>query len=313
MKYLPFLAGGYSVSPGLTPMQKARDPLDQLVFQVDDLYETYIQNKIACRQENIHKYYCQVKLFPETALAVNQYLAEGLVREHPGIFSLQTLEDGYLLTNKNTGEKIAWGRDWLNVRGDFYQSLFDALCSQAQEDFAICQLEEQKDWMAAIHLCAPNHWAATDKTGKPFDIVHAPVPGMEKTMKHYFKMLSHITQKGPFTRFAWGIASDKRLNHHPEPPPGADPDEWYGRKANQENLELHIRVERQNLIGLPKVNAFLFTIRTYFYPVESCTNEEKQALLEAIKNMSPEALRYKGLSGKEAFFRKKLKDSFPDS
>ncbi|HCN82673.1 MAG TPA: DUF3445 domain-containing protein, partial [Sphingobacteriaceae bacterium] len=33
--------------------------------------------------------------------------------------------------------------------------------------------------------------------------------------------------------------------------------------AFEDSTYLYVRVERQNLIGFPEVNAFLFTIRTY--------------------------------------------------
>jgi hypothetical protein len=57
--------------------------------------------------------------------------------------------------------------------GNEYLSVFDMLCAQLQEDFAICCTNEHEDWLAAIHLCAPNHWAAGDKIGKPFEILPA--------------------------------------------------------------------------------------------------------------------------------------------
>jgi dimethylamine monooxygenase subunit A len=306
MKYLPFIEGGYSVAPGLIPMQKALRANDKLVFQIDDLYNDCINNKLDCRKENIHKYFCQHELKSETASIVNRYIVTQLFSEHPSIFDLHNVGDDFLFSNKKTKEELRWNTDWINISGDKYLSLFDALCSQMQEDFAICQLDNDKDWMAAIHLCAPNHWAAADKAGRSFDIVHAPVPGMEKNMKHYFKMLCTIINKGPYTRFAWGISTDNRLNHHPEAPAGTDNDYWYGRSMNENNSELYVRVERQNLIGFPDVNAFLFTIRTYFYLVDELNKEEKLALLYAIENMSPESLEYKGLSDKKEFLRKRL-------
>ena len=161
------------------------------------------------------------------------------------------------------------------------------------------------DWLAAIHLCAPNHWAAEDKVGKPFNGVHAPVPGMEKTMPHYFKMLQSVIQKGPFTRYAWGIATDNRLNHHPEAPPGINKQQWQGR-AIDGHSQLYIRTERQNLVGFPQVNAFMFTIRTYFYEVNQLNNNEKKALWSAVRGMSEEALAYKGLTGVTDFLSKHL-------
>jgi dimethylamine monooxygenase subunit A len=306
MKYLPFLDGKYSVAPGLILMQKAETPEDKLVFQLDNLYPEYLHNKKTCRQEDIKKYFCEEKFMPGTAMYINHYMAHQLAMEHPDIFSLKQDRGKYQLTNQATGESIHWDKDWTAVSGDSHLSLFDALCSQVQEDLAVCQLEGEKDWMAAIHLCAPNHWAASEKTGRPFDQVHAPVPGMEKTMLHYFKMLSSIVQKGPYTRFAWGISTDERLNHHPIAPTGLDPVFWKGRSVDADHPELFLRVERQNLIGFPDVSAFLFTIRTYFYPLLDLEQEEKLALLDAVQSMSPAALAYKGLTGAVPFIERQL-------
>ncbi len=306
MKYLPFLDGKYSVAPGLSPLHKAGSGADALVFQIDETYPGYIENKSTCRKENIRKYYCEKDLFSSTIVRVNEYLVSQMIQEYPQFFALRNEDDRYIFSNKKTGKQLTWKDDWIFVDGDAYISLFDALCCQLQEDFAICQLSGEKDWMAAIHLCAPNHWAAGEKTGKSFDLVHAPVPGMEKTIQHYFKMLLSVVQKGPFTRFAWGIATDTRLNHHPDPPPNTDPVYWKGRSMEAAGAGLFVRVERQNLIGFPQVNAFLFTIRTYFYAVDDLSREEKRLLLSAVESMSPQSLIYKGLADKISFLRERL-------
>jgi hypothetical protein len=125
-------------------------------------------------------------------------------------------------------------------------------------------------------------------------------------MLHYLKMLESLVQKGPFTRFAWGIATDNRLNHHPIAPPDWDAKDWQGRTIGLHNPELYVRVERQNLIGLSAVNAFIFTIRTYFYPVADLTRMEQKALLGAVESMSEKALAYKGLTGKVTYLQEML-------
>ncbi len=299
MKYLPFLNGKYSVAPGLLPVEKATNANDKLIFQFDEHYDDYIENKNICRKENIHKYYCEKDLPAETSVTVNYYIANRLLKEHPAYFSLTEENRKYVFTNHKLNEELRWNKDWVDVESNHhhYLSLFDALCCQAQDDFAICQFEGEKDWMSAIHLCAPNHWAAADKIGRTFDIVHAPVPGMEKTLQSYTKMLQSIIHKGPFTRFAWGVSTDKRLNHHPIPPHNINQEEWHGRKLGETN-KIFVRTERQNLIGFPDVNAFLFTIRTYFYDVKSLSYEEKNALFDAVTSMSVASREYKGLTGK---------------
>jgi len=286
-------------------MSKAENKNDQLVFQLDECYEDYLKNKADCRLEDVHKYYVEAELYPETEAAVNRHIVQQLTTEYPDIFTLAA-EAGYTLHNTRTGQQLRWKEDWITIRHPVYRSLFDALSSQVQEDTAICQLNEDRDWLAAIHLSSPNHWAPAEKIGRPFSSVHAVVPGMEKLNQQYFKMLVTAVQKGPFFRFAWGIATDTRLNHHPTPPPGHDPVQWQGRRVEADSDRIYLRVERQTLNGLPSCNAFLFTIRTYFYDIDQLTVVEKKALSMAVESMSPQSLEYKGLTDKVDIVRTRL-------
>jgi dimethylamine monooxygenase subunit A len=298
MRYLPFLNGQYSTAPGLTAMAKADDAWDRQVFQIDDLYGNFLGNKADCRKEDIYKYYLEFEATRDTLSLVNRYIVRRLTVEYPLLFIFNELNDRYTLENRRTGETIQWHEDWFNIYHSVYVSLFDALSCQVQEDLAICQLTGDRDWLAAIHLCAPNHWSPAEKIGGPFSAVHGVVPGMEKLNQAYFRMLETAVQKGPFFRFAWGIATDTRLNHHPVTPRGFDSVHWQGRRIGGDDGKFHLRVERQTINGLPACNAFLFTIRTYFYPIEELAAGEKKALLAALESMSPQSLEYKGLTDK---------------
>jgi dimethylamine monooxygenase subunit A len=306
MKYLPFLDGKYSTAPALTAMAKTERSQDQLVFQIDEQYNDYITNKGKCRREDIGKYYVEKELQNETLITINQTIVRQLVAEYPAIFTLESSQNANFLHNTRTGDNLQWKEDWIDIEHPVYTSLFDALCSQVQEDVAICQLKEDRDWLAAIHLSAPNHWAPAEKIGRPFSAVHAIVPGMEKLNQQYFKMLQTAVQKGPFFRFAWGIATDTRLNHHPLPPPGVDPVDWQGRRVEADTSKIYLRVERQTITGVPACNAFLFTIRTYFYDIDELAPEEKTALFRAVEGMSQQSLEYKGLTDKIVILRNRL-------
>lgn len=297
MRYLPFLDGRYVVTPGLNAMAKA-DIRDQFVFQLDDQYAGFLDNKMSCRDENVHKYFVEEHFNDRVKVAANQFFVNHLVKEYPEVFAF-AFEDGqFNLFNKRKEEMLTWAEDWISCKPTTWHSLFEALCHQVQEDVAICQLEGDRDWLSAIHLSAPNHWDPADKIGKPFGAVHGPVPGMEKLNQSYSKMLLTAVQKGPFFRFAWGIATDTRLNHHPLAPPGVDQAFWLGRQVAVASPEdICIRVERQTISGLPECNAFFFTIRTYFYPINSLSAEEKRALMTAVEGMSAASLAYKGLAG----------------
>jgi hypothetical protein len=237
------------------------------IFDFDEQREIYFENKRRCRDEDINKYFCRYEFSGPTERAVVDFLRP---------FSKDQSSD------------------------------FDTLCSQFQEDIAVVQLDGEKDWLAAIHLCSPNHWDPRTKIGKPFDEIHAPVPEITRTVKNYQVMLKMIIDKEPFSRFAWGIATDDRLNHHPEPPPGYDTNEWRGRRVVNENTEFFVRVEKQHLIGLKEVNAFIFTIRTYFYNVNELVRGEQAALAKAIDSMTPASLEYKGMTLLKDVLMKKL-------
>ncbi|MEO9475116.1 MAG: DUF3445 domain-containing protein [Cyclobacteriaceae bacterium] len=286
-KYLPFLSGEYSTAPGIKLSAREKSEYDRLVFQIDENYSAYIKNKEDCRKEDISKYHLTSHLKGETIAAVNKYIINELSQEHPDHFTF----DGSLLINNLKKETLKVSSKHTN-----YLSLFDALCCQVQEDLAVFQLTDESEYLAAIHLCSPNHWSPADKIGQPFDAIHKPVAGMEKTLERYRAMLQSIVkQGGPFVRFAWGVGSDKRLNHHPIAPDEITQDEWVGRSIPEANQPLYLRVERQNLIGFPDVNAFLFTIRTYFYDVDDLNHYEKTQLLKAVNGMTEASLEYKGL------------------
>jgi hypothetical protein len=280
---LPFLSGVYSTGPGLVPLSKNGLP-DNRVFDIDNNYEAYLANKSECRN-HLTKHFCTEKFQPATEAAACRFIAKELSRGYPNIFKFSD-EGEQVLENKTTGDALRWRENTLPSRGK-YMSLFDAISNQVQEDLAVFQLEDTSDWLAAIHLCSPNHWDPRDKVGRPFPEIHSPVPAMERTVSQYKPMLQSVISKGPFARYAWGIDRDDKLNHHPHGPNegGAASDKYF------------IRMERQHLVGLPEVNAFLFTIRTYLLDVDSLNGEERAALASAVRSMSPASLKYKRMDG----------------
>lgn len=305
MKYLPFLNGQYSVAPGLIPFSRTEQAPFNLYFHIDHDYKRYIDNKEQCRYENLNKYHPDFPVSDATLKPVVEFILSKMISEYPDSFEVFESSTTKGIYNLITNEIIQWDVSSARILGSKYRSLFDALCSQLQEDFAVCQLSAEDNKMITLHVCSPNHWAAEDKIGRGFDAVHEPVPGMEKQRPHVQKMLQSIVSKGPFYRFAWGISTDDRLNHHPAAPAGISAAVWHGRKISQHS-PLFIRTEKQNLVGFPGINAFLFTIRTYFYSVDELSVLEKQKLILAVETMSEDSLGYKGLVGKKEILKRRI-------
>ncbi len=307
-EYFPLANGRYEVKPGLFRWGTdfGNGNADQQVFQLDHSVAHYRQMKQQARAEALPKYYQTHQYGDDVAQAIAHFIIHRLVTDHPHHFHLTPHGDGCTLHNQLTQETLHFTADYQLQRVDSpdpvtlppYQDSLDALALQVQEDLAVVSREVDRHWISAIHLCFPNHWAAATKIGQPFAIAHAPVPGMTAMNQRSDAIVHMLITRPPTVRFAWGVSTDTRLNHHPEPPDGIAIADWQGRAFDPAHPRLYLRIERQVCWGLPAVNAFLFTIRTSFRDVQALKRDPvlRSQLGNAVRSMSPAALAYKGLA-----------------
>ena len=309
-RYFPIDKGVYEVAPGLKNLGQdlGNGARDALVFQLDTEFPRYRESKLACRSERLSKYLATHRYGPEVSSAVNRFLTERLVKEYPGFFSLTPAAKGSsVFRTELTGESFTLSEAFELTSAakctarPAYASAFDALCSQVQEDVAVMTAgEDGSNWLSAIHLCSPSHWAAEEKIGKTFFEIHAPVPGIEKLNQASKFFVDAMINKGPYVRFVWGFGTDRRLNHHPEAPVGWDSVKWKGRTFDPSSeMPFILRVERQVLFGLPEVRSSVFAIRVSFIDGEEirANSKERELLKSGLLSMTPESRAYKGLSG----------------
>jgi len=296
--YFPPHKGRFTVTPGLFPLGTdfGNGEMDGCLFQIDRDYPRYYENKMRCRAERFSKYVLQSEFDPRTQEIVARLICQRLKAEYPTLFTWEEKRSGAgILHCALTGDALAFD-DAMNLQAHpCYRDVFDALCCQIPEDIAIVRrrtVPESGEWVAGLHLCAPSHWAAEDKIGKPFVAVHAPVPHFDRIATVAESLTDSLIHRGPYVRFAWSVTVDNRLNAHPEPPPHLGPEIWDGESP------LYLRVERQTLHGMPDVDAYLFGIRIYHYDLlEVCAEQlRRDALRAALQSMSPESQRYKGLA-----------------
>lgn len=307
--YFPLAKGRYEVKPGLMRLGTdfGNGVADRQVFQIDDGFGKYRNCKLVARAERLSKYYQTHRLTPEVMGAVAELMVDRLVQEHPQYFEVKPSGGGQVFHSHLTQETLYLDQSWQlrQVEGSSttpaYESILDALALQMQEDWAIvcCSSETsgETNWLGAIHLCFPNYWSAEEKIGRTFAVVHAPVAGMERINRRSEAIVHTLITQKPMVRFAWGLSTDTRLNHHPEPPVGIGVEAWQGRRFDRDNARLYLRIERQVIWGLPQHKAALFTIRTYF---RDCSDIKQHPTLRiqlcsAIESMTPESLIYKGL------------------
>jgi dimethylamine monooxygenase subunit A len=292
-RYFPIRNGRYEVTPGLFPLAQdfGNGAADARLFQIDRDWPRYRANKLACRAERFEKYVCYDDFTPAVAAAACRLMLTRVASDYPNLFTTTRLPNGteqfHSLLSGETLTIDAEIRLLPESSHAAYADLFDALCCQIPEDIAIVRrTAERGEWNSALHICAPSHWAAEEKIGRSFTATHAPVPGFEKVSAASAALTERIVTRGPFVRFTWSIIFADRLNCHPDEPRGV----WDPESAQ-------FRVERQTLWGLPDVDAYLFGIRVYNYPLQEIRRDgaRRDALVSALHSMSPESRRYKGL------------------
>ncbi|MUG99861.1 DUF3445 domain-containing protein [Scytonema sp. UIC 10036] len=307
--YFPMENGRYEVKPGFIPLGKSlgNGEADKRVFQFDENFPHYRHVKLLSRAEQLSKYYQTYNYSDAVAGAIACLIIDRLSQEYPQNFCCQPTSHGLSFHNQLTGETLYIDKNWrlqqVQTQGQPvfppYASTLDALATQVQEDITVMSHSTDGcNWLSAVHLCYPNHWSAEEKIGKDFTTIHAPVAGIEKINRRASAIVNTMIVRESMVRFAWGLSTDTRLNHHPEPPPSVSSDIWHGRSFNRDNAKLFLRIERQVIWGLPEHNAVLFTIRTYF---RDCTTIKKDTnlrlkLFAALQSMTPESLIYKGLA-----------------
>jgi hypothetical protein len=310
--YFPLSNGRYEVKPGLIPLTNdvGNGQVDQQVFQIDENFAHYRDVKLAGRAERLSKYYQTSNYSNAVASAIAQLIINRLTQEYPQYFHIERGSNAAItFYNQLTGESLYLDSNYqLQLAQNSsviptYASTLDALAAQIQEDITVISRRENSiNWVSAIHLCYPNHWSAEEKIGKDFATVHVPVAGIEKINRRANAIVNTMIIREPMVRFAWGLSTDTRLNHHPEPPPNVSVKQWLGRNFHWEHPRLYLRIERQVIWGLPECEAALFTIRTYFRDCHVIKKDPQLRcqLSAAIRSMTPESLIYKGLADSKA-------------
>lgn len=295
-RYAPYLSGKYEVAMGLSPLGTdfGNGARDAHVFQFDKTFSQYRENKRMVREQPSELWYGEHEFTEEVERAVCDFSASRLLHEHPDLFSF---ENG-VLSASLSGESIS-----LDSHSEKYRSRFDAIATQVQEDLAVVTVDDENDWLSALHVCAPSGWAPAEKIGKRFTDVHEPVPDIGPVSRKGGPAMRAMAAKGRHVRFVWGLTTDPSLNHHPalrvEGPSTAP--QWraprfaWTTRTDRTDQSLFVRVERQTLIGLPDVRSALFSIRPYIYDCRSLPADHCRAIAEAVRGMSPEARRYKGI------------------
>ncbi len=303
--YFPLADGKYHVRPGLFSLDTdfGNSQQDQRTFQIDHEFKRYRDNKLTAHKEQLSKYYCAQRFDVNHSRYLTRYLINTLCSEYPDYFNVTKCNRGQMFKSKLTNDTVILSNDYelLESQKTNYSDSLDAIMMQVQEDLAILS---EHDYIACLHLMAPNFWAASEKIGKSFNSIHSDVAEIDTIIKNSTSIIQAMIHKGPYVRFAWGLTTDNELNHHPQCLITQNSESNHGRSFDSNNPNLYLRIERQVINGLPEIKSALFTIRSYLYKVDKFDSAKIQCIINAINSMTESQLSYKGLySSKLAIIR----------
>ena len=195
-----------------------------------------------------------------------EIIMNDLVAYNPESFSL--IQDGDCWT---------WENKKLNLKDTFtfldestlpYEP-FEYISRQVQEDIILLDRREDDLFLDAGILTFPASWSLDFDAGMRFEEFHGPVPrahemGVFKKAKAF---LMRVQVGKPWTRLNWTMTVNRRLD--------TSLDTYAEWKSDRNTVTLdncgekiHLRVEVQRFVRLPRSNGLMFPIHTYLISLD---------------------------------------------
>jgi alpha-1,2-mannosyltransferase len=170
-----------------------------------------------------------------------------------------------------------------------------------QDDLALMfEKEDGQYYLLAGAILLAGFWRLEDKFGMPLSEIHASgdVPQfqekLEKGMMNFFRRLrpeEPVLRNNYFLQVDDGLAWSQSIGSEDAPEVS-----WNTAEKNKAIEHHYFRSERQSLRRLPRSGAVVFTIRTYFEPIQEIAKEPyvPGRLASAVRSWGDDVSRYKG-------------------
>ena len=152
-------------------------------------------------------------------------------------------------------------------------------------------------------VCFPSSWDLPEKLGSTIDVIHGPVPTLNRELgKQIDSFLNRLRPGSVWKRWNWGVAAVSDWNHHPalhHPSPHAD-----------STLETSwLRIEHQAFRALDAEGGILFAIRISVESLSDIARHRDSAsrLADLLESMPEDVAAYKGLQSARAPLAQQLR------
>ncbi|MCU1732972.1 MULTISPECIES: heme-dependent oxidative N-demethylase family protein [unclassified Pseudomonas] len=292
----PFPEDQYMYSVNIEPAV-SRDPgsVFEHTFDVDEHYVSEMAERARVLEQDPERCMVMPHMVP-AAWDILEVLMEHLARDYPEHFQLTRHGDAWHWRN------LALGIDQRFTYGDpttLPCEPLEYITRQMQGDFALLDQRDNDLFMDAGMVTCPADWSLRFDAGMSFKQWHSPVPIANQmgVFDRALKYLVNIQVGQPVRRLNWTLTINPRLDTSPETFHQWGSDRGKVTADNAGEL-VHLRVELQLMLRLPRSNALLFGIRTYLISLdELVTNPAWAQRLHRVIRDLPEAIAdYKGMT-----------------
>ncbi|WP_110968687.1 heme-dependent oxidative N-demethylase family protein [Pseudomonas huaxiensis] len=292
----PFPEDQYMYSVNIEPAV-SRDPgsVFEHTFDVDEHYVSEMAERARVLEQDPERCMVMPHMVP-AAWDILEVLMEHLARDYPAHFQLTRHGDAWHWRN------LALGIDQHFTYGDpatLPCEPLEYITRQMQGDFALLDQRDNDLFMDAGMVTCPADWSLRFDAGMSFKQWHSPVPIANQigVFDRALKYLLNIQVGQPVRRLNWTLTINPRLDTSPETFHQWGSDRSKVTADNAGEL-VHLRVELQLMLRLPRSNALLFGIRTYLISLdELVTNPAWAQRLHRVIRDLPEAIAdYKGMT-----------------
>ena len=286
----PFNSDSYMYSVNIQPVT------EEALFDVDEHYDAEIDERDKILIESKSARYFALPHMKMAQWDALEIIMQDLANYYPESFTLTS-----------EGERWKWENKKLNLKHTFTFldettlpcEPFEYISRQVQEDIILLDRREDDLFLDAGILTFPASWSLDFDAGMRFEEFHGPVPrahemGVFKKAKAF---LMRVEIGKPWTRLNWTMTVNRRLDT------SLDTYAEWGSDRNTVTLDncgdkVHLRVEVQRFVRLPRSNGLMFPIHTYMISLnELATNPVwTKRLSKVLKNLPPDLVEYKGLS-----------------
>ncbi|MBJ7331920.1 MAG: DUF3445 domain-containing protein [Solirubrobacteraceae bacterium] len=295
----PFDGDSYMYSTNIEPAPGPRSngvgTWGERVIVTDEHYLDEVRLRAEILERDPRR--CQVMdHMADAAWDVVEYLCEQLAADVPEQFELRRDGDRMRWTNRPMGIEQEF------VLGDpstLPLEPFEWICRQVQEDIELLDQREGKLWFDAGILTFGADWSLDFDLGMSFLEIHGPVPRVHElgVLPRANQFLLRLRAGEDYRRTNWTLTIGRRLDTNTETYHEWGPDRS-ALRLEEIGERLHLRVEVQHFVRLPRSNAVMFPIHTYMLSFdEICTVPAWALRLQRVLATLPEDLvDYKGLT-----------------